>query len=106
MAVRRGQAWSQRIQCEYDGLPVNLTGYELLMHIKLNPTDPSPLLVLSTANGKILIADALNGQIDLFLSLTDTNALPVGSLYWDMVSGAEKTQMFGGRLLVEQGITL
>lgn len=64
--------------------PIDLTTYTGLMHIRREPTDDAPLLVLSTANTRITLGGAL-GTIALNIDADDTADITVdadGETWW------------------------
>lgn len=55
--------------------PVDLTGYEVRMHIRERLDSPEVLLELTTDNGRIVITDATAGAFELRLTAEETEAL-------------------------------
>ena len=70
-----------------DKKPLDFTGYTARMHIKVNPSDETPLAILTTENGGIIIAE---NYIELFISDSDTSDFDPASYKYDIeiVSGS------------------
>ena len=59
-----------------NGVPVDLTGYTALMHVRREKTDATPVLTLTTADGTITLGGAA-GTITLLVSAAVTAAVEV-----------------------------
>ena len=57
------------------GLPVNVTGYGLQFHFKLDIDDELPLIDISTANGRVTV-NAADGLFQFVLDGTDMDKVP------------------------------
>lgn len=96
-----------------DGALVNLTGYTARMHVRAQieapSPDVSPLIALTTTNGRITLGGAL-GTVTLSISAADTAALSAGTYYYDleMVSGDSPvvvTRLIQGTFVVDPEVT-
>lgn len=106
MPIKRNQAWGQRIVLKSStGAAVNLTGVPLRMQFRKKPEDAVSLVDMTTANGKIVISGAVSGQIDLALNSADTEKLPVGQVFWDLIRTDTNQPFCGGYAIIEQGVT-
>ena len=61
-------------------LPVDITGYSALLEVKSDIMSPIPLLVLSSSNGRILLAGP-TGEIIVRFAPEDT-AMSLQSIFW------------------------
>lgn len=64
--------------------PVDLTGCEMLMQVRLEPGSPV-IIELSTDDGQILITDALGGIFTMSLTPAETAALTPGWYKFDLL---------------------
>ena len=87
--IYQGETWTRDLWIAYlnedgtEGDPVNITGYTAHMQVRTHSDALTPVADLSTANGKIVI-DGPAGRISLILSATETAALPVVQLVYDL----------------------
>jgi hypothetical protein len=88
-----------------------LTGQTFEMDVQLNPYDTVPLLSLTTANGRIVVDDAVQRVIHFNVSAADIqSSLYPGTYVYDlvMVNASTPTQrvpLMYGTLEVIQGVT-
>jgi hypothetical protein len=77
MTLKRGDDWILRgVLTDAAGDPVDLTGCELLMHVRTKVTAPEPELTASTALGSIEVdAPATNGAFSVLFHDTDTQSV-------------------------------
>lgn len=90
-----------------DDSPVDLTGYTARLQVRPNAKDTgTPLLEMTTENGRITLGDEL-GTIQLQLSAaTVTNlAWKSGAYDLEMVSGVIVTRLLEGKVTVSQEVT-
>ena len=67
-----------------DGTAINLTGYTATLKVRETLESDTVLLTMTTANSKITI-DGAAGKITLIISATDSAALPLGRLVYDLL---------------------
>jgi len=75
---------------------VDLTGASLRAHLRPTPESPHVALELSTANGRLLITDAVNGEIAFNVPPAVLGAVPPGDYEIDLVvtiDGIERATM-------------
>ncbi len=88
-------------------VPVDLTGSGALMHIRKKITDEDPpLLIFSTANGRILM-DA-EGRIELYLTDEETAAITWKAGVYDLdiaLANGEVRKLLKGSVSVEFEVT-
>lgn len=86
--------------------PINLTGYTARMHVRTNIEDATPILELTTENGRITLGGAL-GTITLLVSAADTAALSAGSAVYDLelISGSVVKRIIEGSLVITREVT-
>ena len=104
MAIYKGQAFAHRFRAkDAAGAPAVLTGIPMIMHIREYPESPTTDLVLSTANGKLVVQD---DYIDVILTAADTTALPATGLRaFDIKRSDNDARICGGKVRVKQGVT-
>ncbi|SRR5258707_10191223 len=88
------------------------TGSTFLMDVKRNRFDATPLLQLSTANGRILTIDTVQRIIQLNVAIADILAnLPPGEFVYSLIlddpitTPHQRTQLMHGEVCVGQGPT-
>jgi hypothetical protein len=88
------------------GTAVNLTGASLRM--ALDAPDGSSPLELSTTNGRIVLADAGQGQFDLRLPTAELRTLAPGVYRHDLVLtlAGRAQRIWDGTLTLAEGVTL
>lgn len=64
--------------------PINLTGATVRMHVRVTMSDTTPIIELDEDNGRALVTDAVNGEVTLLISATDTAALDFASGVYDL----------------------
>jgi hypothetical protein len=90
-----------------DGDPIDLTAATARMMVRADPDDVSPLLTLTTENGRIALGGAL-GTIALTISATVTAALTDwGKGVWDIeiVQGSTVTRILEGFAVLSKEAT-
>ena len=89
----------------------NLTGKTFGMSVKGSENDTTPLLSMTTANGRIVITDAVARVIFFNVNPTDlSNALVPGDYVYDLIMSSPGSPpvlvpMFRGTVCVQSGIT-
>lgn len=86
--------------------PMDLTGFTALMHIRQSISSVTPLLILSTSNGRIIFNPVLF-TITLMITAADTAALTFTSGVFDLelMSGTEVTRLVEGNVIVTDEVT-
>lgn len=87
--------------------PQNLTGFTARMHLREKFTDATPVLALTTENGRITLGGA-NGEIDLLISDEDTATIAQKKLKYDLElenASGEVTRLLEGTVTVKQEVT-
>lgn len=88
-------------------IPIDLTGYTALMHIRSKQGSDQVLIELSTSNGRISLGGT-SGAIDLLINATDTAALKKGKYVYDLElisAGSEVTRLVEGSVEVDPETT-
>lgn len=88
-------------------IPIDLTGYTALMHIRPKAGSDQLTLELSTSNTRITLGGT-NGAIDLLISATDTAAIKKGRYVYDLElvsAGSEVTRLIEGSIEVDPETT-
>jgi hypothetical protein len=104
--IEKGATFHKSITWEVAGNPVDLTGYSARMMIRASYAAASPLIELTTSNGRIALNGA-PGRIDLFIGATDTEALAGSAGVYDLelVNGAEVTRLLQGEVTLSPEVT-
>lgn len=107
--VYKGRTWKISVQWTLDGSPVNLTNYIVQSDIKLSTAHPSQPALLTLASGSgITITNAASGQFTMSISKTQSAALPIGDLYFDVAAlspAGEASTVLKGTLDVQDTVT-
>lgn len=108
LAVDQGSDWTMSVTYAdpTTKVPYNLTGYTARMFIKAQVGDVSPLLQLTTANGKITV-DGPNGKLTVTMSNTETDTLPELAFYdLELIAPAGLvTRLIEGPVRTSLGVT-
>ena len=84
LVINQGEAFEQGFGWDDgDGNPKDLTGYTARMQIREDIDAATFILELTTENGRILLGGA-TGDIDLYVSATDTAALDFDAAVYDL----------------------
>jgi hypothetical protein len=89
-----------------DGTPINITGSTLRMGVRVQPSDITEAMLLTTATGELPITDPVNGAFSIMLSMAQLQQLPVGSYVHSMVmtlASGEHRLMWNGVLTHSDG---
>lgn len=95
----QGSTFSKTLRWTDGGYPINLTGYTAAMQVKSSYGSATSIITLSTANGRITIANPTNGELVLTISSEDTADLPTGEYLFDI----EVTSLSGTVTRLVQG---
>jgi tRNA threonylcarbamoyladenosine modification (KEOPS) complex Pcc1 subunit len=107
LEIEQGATWSRVLEYQDpEGDAIDLSTYTARMMIRTTYDAATPLVALTTENGRITI-DGLAGRITLNLSATDTAALPAGLHVYDveLVVGAVVDRLIAGRARVSPEAT-
>lgn len=105
--IEQGSTFNLPLIWKAGGALVNLTGYTARMMVRADFADASPLLILTTENGRIALGGAA-GTIDLTIAATVTAALTDwGRGVWDLelVSGSTVKRLLNGRAVLAKEVT-
>jgi tRNA threonylcarbamoyladenosine modification (KEOPS) complex Pcc1 subunit len=72
------------VYTDKNGVAIDLTGYSATLKVRETLESETVLLTLTTANSKIAI-NAAAGKITIIISATDSAALPIGRLVYDLL---------------------
>lgn len=87
--------------------PIDLTGCTARMHIRAKLEDATPLLVLTTENGRITLGGT-TGTVDLFIADEDTTLITWTSGVFDIEiahPGGDVTRIAQGSVSVSKEVT-
>ena len=90
-----------------NGVPINLTGYTALMHIRAKKEDTVILITASTANTKIVIAP-LTGVITITIAAAETALITWSDAVFDLLLTSPTgfvTRLIEGKVLVSYSVT-
>lgn len=105
--IRRGSKYTLNFTINIDGTPLDLTGMSAKMQVKPTASLSSTAYVTaSTVSGEITLGGAL-GTVDVVLSDEDTELIPVGTQYYDVIviNAGEATSWLAGKAYVTDGVT-
>lgn len=107
--VDQGATWRMHMALtDSNAAAVNLTGYTARMYLKRKLVGNDPAIVqLTTANGKIVMADPTTGELDFVLTDEETDELS-GTYYYDIEiesGGGEVYRLMQGKFIVSAGVT-
>lgn len=107
MCIAQGATFQKIITWKSDGALVNLDGYSARMQVRATAEAASPLIELTTQNGRITLGGSA-GTITLTISATDTAALTAGRAVYDLelvaANGTVKN-LIGGVVTIPRNIT-
>lgn len=84
LAIIKGSRYLKSfIYQDSDKNPINLAGLSARMHIRQRENSTAFEMELTTANGRLALGGA-NGQIDIILVATDTDALTITKGVYDL----------------------
>lgn len=81
--IEQGATFRYSLNWTADDVPVDLTGCTARMQIRLDVSSPAVIAELTTQNTGIVL-NATPGQVDLYLSATDTAALNFDTAVYDL----------------------
>jgi hypothetical protein len=87
----------------------NITGWQFQASFKESRNDTTALVTLSTGNGGFVVTDGAAGRVEMRLTPTQTELLPVGRVVYDVLRtdlANGPVYYFGGDLKVKQAVTV
>ncbi len=85
LTIYQGATFRRVVRLADDaGDAIDLTGATVRMHIRAALLDTATLIELTEANGRALVTDAVDGEITLLISATDTALLTFTSGVYDL----------------------
>ena len=92
------------------GGPINLTGATCTMDVRSQGDASSLLISLTDQNGRIVLTDAVNGELTLLLSATETEPLRPGTYDYDLlclltVAPSDTIRPIEGTMTVSASVT-
>lgn len=103
--LTQGDTFQNTPVWKINSVPVNVTGYTARMQIRRSIASTDKLIELTTENGRITV-DGVNGMFTLYISPTDTAALPSGTWVYDFEvfapNGTTTTLLEGGFVIDPQ----
>jgi hypothetical protein len=109
--IEQGADWSMILNIQaIDGSVVNLSSCSLKMQVRSGSVDSNVTILanLTTSNGGITFLSALNGQIKISLTASQTANIPASNYYYDLFitdSSSRVTRALEGGLLVQPRYT-
>lgn len=108
--IHQGENWTMTLTLkDENGAARNLTGYTGKMQIRDKPGG-TVYEELATAPGSGMVIDAIYGEINLSLSMTETAALKIRNAVYDLfiynTTGATSTPLLKGNVIVEARVTV
>lgn len=92
-----------------DGVAVNITGATLTFSVKIDPNEPTPLILKdSSDNTEIDLTDPTNGIAEIYLVPADTRDLEAGTYVYDVqiiTSGTKKHTLVRANLILLDDVT-
>jgi hypothetical protein len=109
MTISNNVTWSDAFQFDRGDDTWTLTGCDFELDVQRNSYDTTPLLSLSTADGRIIIDDPVQRVIHFNVAPADIQAaLAPGVYVYDLVmidTIAVRSLLMHGPLTVKQGVT-
>lgn len=114
MSVSTNEDWVDVLQFQEgpDGeqTPVDLAGSSFLMHMRTGPTRLEEALILSTANGRLIIEPAPEdvGKLTIFVPQAIVDDLEPGAYVFDIVwtmADGRHVNLASGNITINLGIT-
>jgi hypothetical protein len=107
--ISNNVTWADAFQFDRGDETWTLAGCDFELDVQRNSYDTMPLLSLSTADGRIIIADPIQRVIYFNVAPADIQAaLSPGVYVYDLVmidTAAVRTLLMHGPLTVQQGVT-
>lgn len=107
MSILTGSDYQRdiRLQRRSDKAPIDLTGFDLQMCVKVRRGDAQALLTLAVGSGLTIAAPA-SGVITLALTAAQTTAIGAGDRVWGLyrTDGGRRLALATGTMRVLQGV--
>ena len=106
-SMEQGSTFSRSITYkDSNGSPIDLSGYTARMQLRRNVEDSSPIIELTTANGRITLGGTA-GTVTLTIAASDTASLsPVEGVYdLELVSGDTVEKLIAGTFTIQREVT-
>ena len=100
---RHGIFWK-----DAEEVAINITGFTARMHIRERLESATTLMELTTENGRIVIVNAVEGEIRLYITAADSTLISWAAGVYDleMVSpSGEVTRLIEGKVTVSKEVT-
>lgn len=108
LVIEQGATFQKKlIWQDASGNPIDITGYIARMHIREELDSATILVELTTVNGRISLGGS-NGEIDLLISASDTEALTFSSAVYDLEledTGGIVTRLVEGKVRLSLEVT-
>lgn len=108
LLIEQGATFRRELTWKDDeNAAINLTGYSARMQIREHLSSASPLIELTSANGRITIT-AAQGKLLLELTPAQTQALRAGVALYDLeveAADGKVTRLVQGQVRIEAGVT-
>lgn len=107
LCIAQGATFQKVITWKSNGTLVDLTGYTARSQIRATADAATPLIELTTANGRITLGNAA-GTITLTISASDTAALTAGRGVYDLelvAANGTVTRLLQGVVTISRNIT-
>ena len=87
------------------GVPIDLTGCDMVMKLRRHAEDATAFLTLSTDTGEIVITNGAGGQFTIMISQQDLLELSLGAYDQSLILtiNSIKKKIWSGSLVVEAG---
>ena len=82
LVIEQGATFQHTLTLSNGGTAINLTGYDVRMHIREYVSSPDTIVELTIVDGISVVA--ASGQITLTISATDTAAMSFDTAYYDL----------------------
>ena len=90
-----------------DGTPIDLTGCQAKLYVKLTDSEPTPFIELSTANGRIVLG-GVAGTVNITFEPSDTQTQTFRKAVYDLMlywPSGSPWRLFKGEVTLERVVT-
>lgn len=108
LRIEQGATFRLSLQWKTNNLPVNLAGFQALMQIRSEVSAQSIIHELSTTNGGVIFKNEAEGEIELFISHTDTSLFRFNSAVYDLelhAPNGDVTRLLEGKVTLSMEVT-
>ena len=105
--INQGATFDVTLTYKNNGTPIDLTGYSARMHLRLKKTDATPIIELTTANGRLTLGYAA-GTIRMEIDDAQTAAFTFSKAFYDLelISGAGiVSRLMEGKVILSKETT-